>query len=123
MKNKKRILSILSGFLIGVLAYWLQPYNENAVFGVSIWLILGLGSFIASFILIMIFKKKPYLIALIVSLGIVLAVLARIIYDIIFFDSTSHNLAPLEILITSIVSIPSAIIGVYLGALFKKLFK
>ena len=64
--------------------------------------------------------EKPPKIALLVSLGVALAVLLRIIYDSIFLDSTSHNLAPFEIIICGIITIPCAFVGVYLGLLIKK---
>ena len=65
-------------------------------------------------------NEKPYKIAMLIFLGVVLAVMARILYDTIFWDKTSHNLAPFEILLCGIITIPSAFLGVYLTLLFKK---
>jgi hypothetical protein len=121
MRNKEGILSTLIGLLIGGLAYWFQPYNQTSVFGVNMWLILSLGVFIASLFLIFALKVKPINIALPLSLGVIIAVLARIIYDTTFWDATSHNLAPFEILFATLIAFPSSFIGVFLGHFIKKL--
>ena len=122
MKNKNRIrIGItLVGLVIGGIAYWFQPYNQDTVLGINMWLIMSMGAFIASFLLMLFLNEKPLKIALLVSLGVALAVLARIIYDTTFYDSTSHNLAPFEIIICGIITIPSAFVGVYLGFLIDK---
>jgi hypothetical protein len=123
MKHKKGIFSALVGLITGGLAYWFQPYNETKVFGVSMWLIMGLGAFLASLLLMMFLTEKTQKIALFVSLGVLLAVLARIFYDTVFWDSTSHNLAPFEILFVLAVTAPCSFIGAYLGFLMKRLLK
>lgn len=120
METKVKLGIIGVGLIIGGIAYWFQPYNQMTVLGLNIWLIMSIGSFIASAFIMLYLKEKPLKIALFVSLGVALAILARIIYDTIFWDSTSHNLAPFEIIIGGIVTIPSAIAGVYVGLLAKK---
>jgi uncharacterized membrane protein YccC len=119
MKNKLRIWITLVGLIIGGIAYWFQPYGQDTVLGINMWLIMSMGAFIASFLLMLFVNEKPPKIALLISLGVALAVLARIIYDTTFYDSTSHNMAPFEIIICGIVTIPSAFVGVYLGLLGK----
>ena len=123
MKSKAGIVTTLTGAIIGGMAYWFQPYNQSTVLGINIWLIIGIGAFIASFLLQLFVNEKPAKIALLVSLGVALAVLARIVYDVTFRDSTSHNLAPFEIIICGIVTVPSAFVGVFLAHLIKKLKK
>ena len=123
MKIKAGIVTTLTGAIIGGMAYWFQPYNQSTVLGINIWLIIGIGAFIASFLLQLFVNEKPAKIALLVSLGVALAVLARIIFDVTFWDSTSHNLAPFEIIICGIVTVPSAFVGVFLAHLIKKLKK
>jgi hypothetical protein len=120
MKNKIRIrIGItLVGLIIGGLTYWLNPYGELGI--PESVLPLSLGAFLASFLLKLFEDEKSPKIALLVSLGIALAVLLRIIYDTVFVDSSSHNLAPFEIIICGIITIPSAFVGVYLGLLIKK---
>jgi hypothetical protein len=120
MKNKVNIGIILTGLIIGGMAYWFQPYNQMTVLGLHIWLIMSVGAFLSSIFLILYLEEKPLKPALLVSLGIVLAVFARIVFDVNYFDSSSHNLAPFEILICMIISFPSAISGGYVGLVIKK---
>jgi hypothetical protein len=121
MKNKVGIDITFVGLIIGGIAYWLEPYVRTDIPGsFFIW---SVGAFFWALLLILFVNEKPPKIALLVSLGIALAVLLRIIYDTIFVDSTSHNLAPFEIIICGIITIPSAFVGVYLGLLIKKLNK
>jgi len=111
----------LVGLIIGVIAYWLEPYVQTDIPGsFFIW---SVSAFLGSLLLMLFVNEKPPKIALLVSLGIALAVLLRIIYDTTFVDSTSHNLAPLEIIICGIITIPSAFAGAYLGLLIKKFKK
>jgi uncharacterized membrane protein YeaQ/YmgE (transglycosylase-associated protein family) len=123
MKNKIGIVTILVGIIIGGLAYWFQPYNRGTVFGINIRVIMSIGAFLGTLLLIIFLNEKPPKIALFVSLGVIIGVFARIIYDVTFWDSTSHNLFPFEIIISGIVTVPCAFTGVYLGLLIKKYFK
>ena len=123
MKNKARIGATLVGLIIGGISYWFQPYNQIQILGSNIPLVWSLGAFFGSLLLMIYFNEKPPKIALLISLGVALAVLARIIYDTIFWDATSHNLAPFEIILCGIITIPSAFMGVYLALLMKKLKK
>lgn len=112
-KNKIRICITLAGLIIGGIAYWFQPYNHDTVLGINMYLIMTVGAFFASLFLMLFGNEKPSKIALLVSLGVLLAVLARIIYDTTFVDPTSHNLAPFEIIICGIITIPSAFAGTF----------
>ena len=123
MKNKARIVATLVGLIIGGIAYWFQPYNQSTVMGISMYLIMTAGAFFAALLLKLFVNEKSPKIALLVSLGVVIAVLARIIYDTTFWDSTSHNLAPIEIIICGIITIPCAFAGAYLGLLLIKIKK
>ena len=116
-------ITFFVGLIIGGLAYWFQPYNQTSVLGINMWLIMGIGALVGSLLLNIASIAKPHVIALLVSLGVVLAVLFRIIYDTIFWDPTSHNLAPFELLLASAVTIPSAFIGILFGVFLKKNLK
>jgi len=108
----------LVGLTIGAISFLIEPYVQTDMPGsFFIW---SVGAFFGSLLLMLFVNEKPPKIALLISLGIALAVIARIIYDTIFVDSTSHNLAPFEIIICGIIAIPSAFVGVYLGLLIKK---
>jgi len=123
MRHKITIAITLIGLLIGGTAYWFQPYNQQDLFGVSIYLILGVGAFLSSFFIIIKLREKPLKIAQFVSLGVIIAVLARIIFDLVFWDSTSHNLAPFEIIICGLNAFLPAIFGGFLGKLMLSLFR
>jgi hypothetical protein len=45
------------------------------------------------------------------------AVAARIFYDVTFWDKTSHNLFPFELILYTIIIIPSAFTGSFLAYL------
>ncbi|GAB2608708.1 hypothetical protein [Belliella aquatica] len=122
MKYKITIAISLIGLLLGGIAYWFQPYNQQDLFGVSIYLIMGVGAFLSSFFIKIYLKEKPLKIANFVSLGVIMAVLARIIFDVAFWDSTSHNLAPFEIIICGLNAFFPALIGGFLGKLVLSLF-
>ncbi len=120
MKNNNGKAATLTGVIIGGLAYWFQPYNQTTVLGVNIWVIMGIGAFLGALCLIVFLSEPPSKIAWLVVLGVMIAILARILYDTLFWDSTSHNLAPFEFLLAGFVTIPSAFTGAYLGLLIKK---
>lgn len=98
---------------------WFYPHGGVPDF-VLPW---SLGTFFASFLLKYFVDEKRLIIALLVSLGVVLAVFARIKYDVTYYDPTSHNLWPLEIIICGIITIPSAYAGTFLGLLLRILKK
>jgi hypothetical protein len=120
MKNNNAIVTTLAGILIGGLAYWFQPYNQSTVSGISIWAIMGIGTFLGTLLLMIFLHEKASKIALLVTLGVIIGIIARISYDLAFLDSSAHNLFPLEILFSGIITVPSAFIGVYFGTLIKK---
>jgi len=121
IKTKVTIWIILVGILIGAISYWFQPYNQLSIFSVNIWLIWSLGAFFGSLLLYTLLNEKALNIALLVSLGVILAIIFRIIYDTVFWDATSHNLAPFEVIGCGMVTIPSAFAGAYLTVLIKKI--
>jgi hypothetical protein len=123
MNTKVNIVIPLVGLIIGGISYWSQPYGELQIIGSNIPLVWSVGAFFGSLLLMSFLNEKPPKIALLISLGVILAVLARIIYDGLFVDSTDHNLAPFEIIICGLITIPSSFVGVYLAILIKKFKK
>lgn len=119
MKATLKLWIIFIGLIVGGFSYWLNPYNELSLLGVHIYLILCIGSLLASFFIQILSNSNPIKIILFLSLGAIIAIVIRIIYDTAFWDSTSHNLAPFEILITAFIILPSAFVGVYLARLVK----
>ncbi|WP_076499074.1 hypothetical protein [Belliella pelovolcani] len=122
MKDKSVIKMVLGGFLIGGLGYWFQPYNDLYILGINIYLIIGVGAFLASLFMSLYKKRKPIKIASFVTIGIILAVVCRIVYDITFWDGTSHNLAPFELVICGLIAFIPAIIGGFLGKFTGNMF-
>ena len=118
MKNKIVILIIFVGIMAGGLSYWFNPYNELSLLGISIYKLMGAGAFLSSLSLTLILNEKPWKIALLITTGIIIGIMCRIIFDGIN-DSSTHNLFPFEIIIALFVSVPSAFIGSYLSVLIK----
>jgi|GEM_PF-7078098 len=107
---------MLSGLTSSAIVYWPVSYSELSMMDKSNWLVLGLISIIITMLLSRFFiRQKKILLALYFSLGATLAILLRIQYDTITIDSSSHNLALIEILIVFFQSFPAALLGAYLG--------
>lgn len=113
MKLKNQIISLLSGLICGVLSYWFHGATEMYAFGLNIYMILGVSTFISAFGIGFI-KRIAYLhTPILICAGFVIAALARIFYDVIL-DSTSHNLFPFEILFLLVIGTPCAFAGWWL---------
>ena len=119
MVNSHRLCSALLGLSIGALGYWFQAYNETTLFGFSIWALMSGASFIGALAYRLFIPQKPLRIALWVAIGVVLAVLLRIVYDTTFYDASSHNLAPFELAFTGLLTFPAAFLGALLGQIVK----
>jgi len=122
MKIKVDIWITLVGVLIGAISNWIHSLHESNLTGTYTLSVLILGSLVGSFLLTLYLNKRYSEIALLVTLGVVLAYIARIVYDTIFWDSNSHNLFPIEIII-SLITLPSAFTGSFLGYLIKRFKK
>jgi hypothetical protein len=117
MKNKLNFRLALLGLCIGALGYWFQAYNQTTLFGYSIWALMGGASFLGGFAFRLLFPAKAVQIGSWMVLGILSAVLLRIVYDSVFWDPTSHNLAPFELAFTGLITFPAAFFGGLLGQL------
>ena len=115
MKTKVNIWVTLIGLLIGALLYWQTPYNEMNLLDLNMWLLAGASSLIGALLSTLIFNEKSWRMVLFITLGVVIAILIRIIYETIVIDSTSHNLAPFELIFGALQTFPMAFFGVYLG--------
>jgi hypothetical protein len=121
MKKKIKMVIILVGILIGAISYWRIPYADLDYSYINIWLFVGAGSFFGSFFSTLFFREKPWQVALFITLGVVLAVLIRIVYDVTFWDSTSHNLAPFEMVYSVLQALPMAMVGAYGAKIISKI--
>jgi uncharacterized membrane protein YfcA len=121
MKKKIKMGIMLVGTLIGAISYWRIPYAELDFSDIKLWLFVGVGTLIGSFFSTLFFRQNPWQVALFITLGVVLAVLIRIIYDVTFWDSKSHNLAPFEMVYSVLQAWPMALVGAYAAMVLQKL--
>lgn len=113
MKKKKNLVIIAIGSLVGIIGYWTADFSEDRALYKMTFKIIGPGSFIGAVISAFYRKRKPYFNALMISLGVLLGMLSRILWDIIQ-DPTSHSLFPFELLIGLVIVLPSSFLGAIL---------
>ena len=113
MRKKSNALPILLGVLIGAFGYWTADFSEKDALYQSVFYIKAPGSILVT-LLVGIFKKnQPAWNALMVSFGVMLGMLTRIITDMVI-DPTSHNLFPFELLIGLVIVLPVTFVSAYL---------
>lgn len=113
MIERKHLPTILLGFVVGAVGYWTADLKEEEEFSRVIYGILGPGAFICAVISFSLRKKSPGFLALLVSLGIMLGMLSKILFDM-FKDPSSHTLFPFELLLGLVIIMPAAFLGSYL---------
>lgn len=113
MIQKKHLPSIALGFVVGAVGYWTADFSVEGEFSKVIYSILGPGAFICSVISYSLRKKSPGFITLLISLGIMLGMLSKILYDI-SSDSSSHGMLPFELLLGLVIVLPAAFLGSFL---------
>lgn len=109
--------AIIAGLLIGSIAYHLNVDNE-IIMGLPSyqmsWICMSLGAFIGALLISIFSNQKASKVALLVYVGIILSIIGRMVFDS-SFTSREHNLAPFELIIYSILCLPTAFAGAYLG--------
>ncbi len=108
MKNALR--ELLAGFVIGVIAFWFVEYNVRELYGIPLKYIIMVGSAIAVFGFAYYLNKEILKAIFFVLHGILVAQLARILYDI-SLDSTTHNLIPFELFDTILRTALGGLVG------------
>lgn len=121
MKNKVKILVTFVGILVGAISYWRIPYAEMNFLEINLWLFVGSAALFGSLFSNLLLNQKPWKVGLLITVGVILAIVIRIIYDFTFWDSTSHNLAPFEIMFGGLQSLPMAFVGAYLAKFILKI--
>ena len=116
---------MLIGIISGVLPYWFNAYNnQSMVLGFRsfqfVVMLMGAGAFLGSLILTLILNEKPSKIALLITAGVIIGIMCRIVFDVVN-DLSTHNLFPIEIIMALVIIVPSAFIGSYLSQLFKNI--
>ena len=100
------------GIISGVVYYWFTEYDSLELCGIHIYLILLIGVLLSS---LMCLRRRTIKVSSIYSgilSGVFLAVSLRILYDLIFWDNSSHNLLPFEIIISLIISLAGITAGI-----------
>lgn len=113
MKEKKNLVIIAIGFLVGIIGYWTIDFSEDRALYNTVFRIMGPGSFIGAIISGFYRKKSPFVNALMISLGVMFGMLSRIFWDAIH-DSSTHNLFPFELMIGLAIVLPAACLGSFL---------
>lgn len=117
MDYKFDFKAFLSGIIAGALSYWLNGHNETSVMGIHIYVIAVAATSIIAYILVSKFKYDTKLTIQNMVFGFFTAVVIRIIYESVTIESTSTNLAPLDILIIFLIVSVSATLGSKIGEL------
>lgn len=113
----------LIGLIIGAFCYWRIPYKDLDYLDINLFFLVGITTLVGFLISKFVFDQKPVKIGINIMLGVVLSVVIRILYDSILWDSTSHNLAPFELLFSVLHTLPGIIFGLILGKLYDILKK
>ena len=102
MSNKRKLL--LVGFVLGAILYWLNPYDGYTILGVNQFRLMGIvGALSGSLACIRFRKSDVFAITSRLYYGYILAVGLRIVADMLFLESASHNLLPLELIWVSVL--------------------
>jgi Na+/proline symporter len=110
-----RVIIFVVSICVAAFLYWTNPVAEIKEASLNAW--FG-AAFLTALLCGLFFKIHFALTGLLVSAGFVLAVIFRIIYDISFVDSSSHNLFPLEIVMWSFIAVFPAFAGALVGNQF-----
>lgn len=114
----KNITALLTGLLAGGVSYWFNSYSGEYFMGLHIYILLVIMVTGGSTVFNITIGDEIRHATLFISVGALAAVLMRIIYDITFWNSHSHNLALFEVLIALAIILPSAYIGASIGKWF-----
>lgn len=121
--NPKKIRDLLpplmAGFLTGAAGYWFYPLENLSILESNMPWIWSAGAFLSGFLLsnpsrrLYIYPSFP------ICLGVLSAVILRMIFDLLYEDPTSHTLAGIEILLCMLIVLPASLLGSYLRWAFK----
>lgn len=101
---------ICTGLIAGALAYWFNTCGKEHLFGVQIQLIMVFTTFLGACISRVFLNEDAWLISILISAGVMTAVIGRISFDLAYCPN-SHNLLPLEVLFNFILVVSSAFAG------------
>jgi ABC-type transport system involved in multi-copper enzyme maturation permease subunit len=114
-----KLIVIALGLTLAAITYWPVPYQDIRLVSYYFFVSWFFGAFIIGFLSGAFFRNPPIISSVLVLSGFILAVLLRIIYDVIS-NPSSHNLAGIELFITGLYVFPAALLGSLLGNFFNK---
>lgn len=114
-----RILNVCIGAAALAPFHWLMPYDKMEMASLKYLLYSVLTAAIAGGLGVYILKRKVMGSALWTTSGFVLAIVLRLIWDVIQ-DPTSHNLFPVEVFIIILYSFPSSLLGARIAFNFRE---
>lgn len=113
-KERERILIfIIAVCLVTGILYWPVPYPE--IDGSPSFFKQAAVAFLGGTVAMTFLKRGFFFSSVAVTAGSVLAVVIRVIYDIVFYDPTSHNLWPIELFFSVLLIFPVAAVGAAIG--------
>jgi len=111
-------LALSLGLISAAAVYWTVPYEELTITYSWQW---PLSAFLAGTIGGILTKKPPLSISLKIIAGTAIAILLRVLYEIIFIDPTLHNLWPMALILALAIAFPSILIGAWLPHYLNKI--
>ena len=122
-KNKKDSVSTIIVLIVATLAACIVRFGVSyAEIDDDTHSKMWLGvSFLAGIAGGIIYRKNFLFPGLITTVGFIIAVVLRIVYDLIFVDPTSHNLFPIELVMWSIMAFIPALAGAFLSSMILRL--
>jgi hypothetical protein len=122
-KNTKDSVSTLIVLIIATLAACIVRFSASyAEIDDDIHSKIWLGvSFLAGITGGIICRKNFLYSGLIATTGFIIAIVLRIVYDLIFVDPTSHNLFPIELVMWSIMALIPALAGAFLSSMILRI--
>lgn len=116
--NLKVALFIVATFAACAVRFTVSYSDLDGDAQTKIWLGVSLLAGIAGGI---IYRKSFPVAGLIATAGFVVAILARIVFDLIFIDPTSHNLLPFELVMWSVMAFIPVLAGAFLSSMILRL--
>ncbi len=114
-------IAFLFGLVAGACSLFLARFLSNKADPFDLWLsymVWGGSLFVSAMLISLLESYRAWRWAIVVSLGLPIAVLFQIILDI-FQARAGHNLWPLEIFVSLLIAVPASFSGAYFGVLTK----
>jgi len=124
-KNKKDSVSTVIVLIVATLAACIVRFSVSyAEIDDDAHSKMWLGvSFLAGIAGEIICRKNFLFSGLMTTVGFIIAIVLRMVYDLIFVDPTSHSLFPIELVIWSIMAFIPALAGAFLSSMIFRLIK